>query len=220
MCDVPTEYRRSLLNHLGHQLTLLYFLWCSNIDPIAELLPCTQLDNLIFKDSSFIPRPSLHHCVSDADNHQFLPNLEKLTTSSTCLGDWSSLFECPRPLLTHLILSCSHIGIESKSPLFDWHNIPEMWPNLQYLAILNTLNLTLDKLKGILILLNKLKEAHLPSKIFNQFVDEQIGIEEIGQQIVDIMCFIKNANPDNVLGMLAFRFFPNEHCPFIPETDP
>ena len=211
MSHVKADYRQLLLSHIGGHLHKMKFFYCFNIDPIAELLHCAELKNLEIKISSFIPHPS-HRFGIDAEN-QFLPSLENLKTSETCFGDWSSLFECPRPSLTHLILSCSHIGIASKSPLFDWHNIPEMWPNLQYLAILSTLNLTLDKLDVILNQFNKLKLVILPTKVFNQSVDE-IGIEETVNKISTLLLNLKPNGTASRTELVFLGGLTIVNCPF------
>ena len=213
MGRVPAAYRQRLLSNTGGHLRKMKMHYCTNIDPIVELMPCTQLESLELNMSSLELRPT--HCLIDA-NANFLPSLVNLKTSVTCLGDWSSLFECPRPLLTNLSLSCSHIGIASKSPLFDWHNIPEMWPNLQSLTILSTLNLTLDKLQTILNL-KKFETVVLPSKIFKQSVDG-IGIEETMRKISRLLLGIL---PDGTTGgmrsgEIMFIGGPNIvlNCPF------
>ena len=213
MFSVFASYRQTLLSHIGGRLRGLKLFYCSNIDPIVELLPCTLLESLDFKASMLKHRP--RPCLIDDANVQFLPSLERLTTLSTCLGDWSSLFECSRPLLTELSLFCSHIGVASKSPLFDWHNIPKMWPNLRALIILNASKLTLDKLKGILNLLNKLEGLILfPSTILQQSVDE-IGIVETRKKVASLLD-IKHAEGDISSRKVVFRVNPCiVLCPFI-----
>ena len=215
MFSVLASYRQTLLSHIGSHLRMMELFDCSNIDPVAELLPCTLLDSLDLSSSSLISRP--RPCLIDDVNIQFLPSLERLGTRATCLGDWSSLFECPRPLLTHLFLSCSHIGIESKSPLFDWHNIPEMWPNLQVLYILSTLNLTLDKLDVILNQFNKLQRVCVPSSIKTQ------SIEEFGMEATEEKVELLLNMPARGTIRSRMVFFINKvppevtHCLFITE---
>jgi hypothetical protein len=86
--------------------------------------------------------------LSDCGN-TFLPNLKELKISSTCLDYWSRLFECHRPSLTKLKLSCFHIGLSSMSP-FNWSDAPVLWPNLKELGLLNTRECTtLDPLRSI-----------------------------------------------------------------------
>ena len=213
MSHVKADYRQLLLSHIGGHLHKMKFFYCFNIDPIAELLHCAELKNLEIKISSFIPHPS-HRFGIDAEN-QFLPSLENLKTSKTCFGDWSSLFECPRPSLTHLILSCSHIGIASKSPLFDWHNIPEMWPNLQVLVILSNSNLTLDKLE-VSLNFEQLQFVMFPSTIFNQSVN-QIGIEETMNKVSTLLLARKSDGTISSTLSLMFIGGPSIiNCPFIP----
>ena len=209
------SYRQTFLGHIGCHLHILKLFDCSNIDPIAELLPCTQLEDLEFKMSSLIPRPS--YCIIDAD--QFLPSLQKLETSNTCLGDWSSLFECHRPLLTHLSFSCSHIGIASKSPLFDWHNIAEMWPNVQSLAFKNVFNLTVDKLSVIITqnLLNKLEGPLILTLAFIQQSIEEIGAEETREKV-----FLLRKNLGRLFNsrVVFVKVTETCQCPFIIHSNP
>ena len=102
----------------------------------------------------------------------FLPILNRLVVSGTCLGDWSRLFECNRPSLNTLFLSCSHIGIASKSP-FNWEDIPNLWPNLQCLHLDKTTGLTVNKLRDIIPLFHHLAALSLPDRMIESPEDRQ-----------------------------------------------
>ena len=154
---VPTDYRHAILDGLGgDQLRKLTLYVCGDVDPLADLLPNKRLENLAIQRCTLIPivnsaefaervpRAVLADCAN-----QFLPQLKELVTTVTCLGYWSRLFECHRPNLIELDLSCSHIGLRSVSQ-FDWSDAPNLWPNLEILKFYcNESESTANALKSI-----------------------------------------------------------------------
>ena len=113
------------------------------IDPIFDLLPCSNLEQLFLEECSFTPVADEEAFVElvptgilvDLAN-SFLPKLKTLSTKYTCFGQWSRLFECHRPSLTKLTVSCFHFGLPYASR-FNWEDSPNLWPSLKELGIRN-----------------------------------------------------------------------------------
>ena len=150
-------YRRVVLTSIGIEdsspLRKLKFYECKDVDPVAELLPHVRLECVIFKICSFIPIANATEfaervpeaVLADCSN-RFLPKLKKLEYLNTCLGQWSRLFECHRPALTELSLTCSHIGLPFVSQ-FNWNDATSyLWPNLRHLSLRHYDSFTLLKL--------------------------------------------------------------------------
>ena len=154
--NTPADYRQVLLDCIGAgQLRNLSFFYAHHIDPIVEFLPCSHLEKLVISmDSDCVPLVDSAAFALRvpaeilADYSCFLPNLKVLSTLRCCFGEWSRLFECYRPLLTKLKLSCSHIGVPSKN-VFSWQNIPILWPHLKELYFNNTSGLSVEMVSQI-----------------------------------------------------------------------
>ena len=136
---VPYDYRIAILECLGgDKLSRLSFERCDDIDPIAELLPFSQLKTLRIVDCSFIIIPVdddkvVERVVNSGD--PFLLKLESLSITSTCVGEWSRLFwSRRRPLLTKLNLHCLHTGPTSMNG-FNWNDLSSLAPNLRQIGI-------------------------------------------------------------------------------------
>jgi len=132
--NTPSEYRIAVLSILGRQLQSLHFYGTQTIDVIKELSPYHQLEELIIgNDYSLLPPPVAADDFPSADN--FLPRLKKFEIR-ICLGPWSPLFECFRPSLTDIGLGCAHIGTSRSQ--FNWIEVPNLWPNLREMTLLDT----------------------------------------------------------------------------------
>lgn len=144
MSSVAVEYRQILLNCLGRETKLrkLDLHSCEDIDPITELLPHNRLEIIRFWKCTFTPTLTNEvefmervpaHVRANCSN-RFLPKLKKLEIFGRCIGQWSRLFECHRPLLTELKLTCFHLGFPSLCQ-FKWSDAPNLWPNLRQLGL-------------------------------------------------------------------------------------
>ena len=120
--------------------------------PTSIMLSLTVLEETSYTRFRSIPLLVPAAVMSDISN-QFLPNLKKLETLGTCLGQWSRLFECHRPLMTDVTLNCFHFGLPTLSR-FNWSDIPELWPNLRQLIFSDGPS-TLNALRFIVPLLNE-----------------------------------------------------------------
>ena len=103
MTSVPQNYRQVVLECIGNfkELTLAQ---CINVNLGTELLSCTQLKSLTIQNcflSAGFAVNLLFPNLADLTNG-FLPNLSHLNIHDTCLGQFSKLFECRRPNLTHV----------------------------------------------------------------------------------------------------------------------
>ena len=137
MRGVPADIRRVVLDCLGGR-TLLKLVVNNttqdDINPITELLPLTQLEHLHLANCTFTPVSTAH--LAECGN-RFLPKLKTLSSDCTCFGDRSPFFDCLRPLLTELHLSCyCNFRLPFDSSQFKWNNTHELWPNLRRLALL------------------------------------------------------------------------------------
>ena len=173
---VPSDYRRVILDCCGDdQLRKLSLKNCQYVDPILELLPIKRLESLSLWNCKLtpladarelaerVPRATLDDCTN-----RFLCELKELDVKGTCLGYWSRLFECRRPLLTQLKLNCSHLGILSLNS-FDWSDAFNLWPYLMELGFYNERPATLYALKSISPHLNDfqhLKQLIVPILIY------------------------------------------------------
>ena len=131
----------------------------SNIDPVKELLPCTQLEALsISPECTIVPLPTGAEMPS-ADT--FLPQLKTLNIF-ICLREWSPLFECHRPSLVSLLLACPHFAIASRGE-FGWTDLPLLWPNVSQLHFYRNGGLTVNLLCQIVPQLKNLRVLSLPN---------------------------------------------------------
>ena len=84
-----------------------------------------------------------------------------------CLGQWSRLFECHRPSLTDLNLSCFHLGVTSVIR-FNWSDaVAHLWPNLSQVGIYSNL-VTMQQINSItqqLMKFHHLKKYVIPLKL-------------------------------------------------------
>jgi hypothetical protein len=202
--SISAVYRHILLSHIGNQLRQLFLFDCQEIDPFTELLPCAKLEFLyISPDCAMAPFPSDARPIADALVNCFLPLLEKMT-SSICLGDWSRLFECHRPSMTLLTLTCSHIGVYSTSS-FSWNDVPSLWPHLQELRLYDTKGLDFSTMcPRILPQLRDLKRLTLSC---------EMPSSNITGSTVNL--FIKVAIHSALLtGKIQFRTQHATKCPF------
>ena len=142
--NVSPSVRQIVLDSIGgHRLRELFLFDCRDVDPVAELPRFNRLENL------WIECPTMIHIGDEdflvlrlppgilADSGLFLPNLKTLSTAGNCLDHWSRLFECHRPSLTSLQLSCCHFGLPSMSQ-FNWDDTPRLWPNLMQLTLIGS----------------------------------------------------------------------------------
>jgi len=186
MSSVAPDYRRMLLNCLGREIKLrkLDLYSCEDIDPIAELLPYNKMEILRFWKCTFtptlmnevefierVPAEVLARC-----SKRFLPNLRKLEIFGRCMGQWSRLFECHRPLLTELKLTCFHFGLPSVSR-FNWNEAPTLWPNLQQLGLYGGNRMAVKALESITVRLNDFK--HLEKLIVSRDKLTGYGLPEL-----------------------------------------
>lgn len=104
----------------------------------------------------------------------FLPQLEKLYCFVTCLGEWSRLFELPRPALTEVAFHCAHFADSTGSPVNFWHELPNIWPNLVDLSVYSSCpNLTIKILSQIVPQMKKLEGLWLPSNLKETAAEKQ-----------------------------------------------
>ena len=130
----------------------------SNIDPVKELLPCTQLEALsISPECTIVPLPTGAE-MPLADT--FLPQLKTLKIC-ICLREWSPLFECHRPSLVSLLLACPHFAIASRGE-FGWTDLPLLWPNMRQVCFSRSDEFTVDLLCQIAPQLKSLQYLVLP----------------------------------------------------------
>jgi len=163
---VPPSYRQVFLSLFGPQLNKLNFSTSnSNIDPVKELLPCTQLEALSI--SSLCTIVPLEAEIPSADT--FLPQLKTLKIC-ICLREWSPLFECHRPSLVSLLLACPHFAIASRGK-FGWTDVPLLWPNVRHAHFLSCDGFTMDLFCQIVPQLKSLRFLVIPKNI-NQSNEE------------------------------------------------
>ena len=140
MDRVPTDYRRVIFGCLGgRELRKLKFKFSEDIDPVSELLPFYKLDTLSIDRCTLAVltnSDALAERVLQA-NCGYLSKLKSLKVETTCLGHWSPLFECPRPLVTHLHLFCCHASLPTVSK-YNWSDTPQLWPDLRSLRFCNS----------------------------------------------------------------------------------
>ena len=194
---ISDEYRKVVLNCIdADQIHTMKFVNCKDIDPITELLPCTSLEKLAIWNSGFLPfddasASALRDSPEDQTNYsQFLPNLKNFATYNSCLGECSPLFECHRPSLTALILSCSHIGISS-TPL-NWEDIPDLWPNLESLHLDKTSGLSIKMVSQILPRLVHLQTLGLLQSMLSSAEDRCLA-QMIGRLHKPLDVFYRNS---------------------------
>lgn len=158
---LPGDYCETVVACLPQQqLTSIKFGLCSEMDMTQLLLPCSQLEELeIGKDCQMVMTPT---ALEPGD--VFLPNLKNLRVTSCCLGQGSSLFETARPLLNRVELNCVHFDIQEVGDQ-RWEDLPDLWPNLEYLTLHRVQGLTAAKLIHILSRLTRLKVARLPKDV-------------------------------------------------------
>ena len=147
----------------------------------------------------------------------FCLNLKKLELISTCLGQWSRLFECHRPALTELSLSCSHIGLPSVSR-FNWSDTASyLWPNLRHLSLRNFHSPKLFKLlKSIvphLVGFNDLEklilptECRIPSLVHGMVsISTMNAVAQLGHPLPVGLCIQTDELVHNI-----------SHCPYTEE---
>ena len=174
MTNVNNLYRRVVLEVLGggEKLKKLTLVQCNNVHPGLELLPCTKLQMLAIKQGSFVPVPDLEDfvlplpdAVIDDLPNKFLSHLANLDIRDTCPVQWSKVFECHRPFLTELSVSCLHIG--TGDGLNGWYQVNILWPNLRQLIFYEYGTATLNMIRSIAPYLwqfQHLKELRLPNK--------------------------------------------------------
>ena len=173
------DYRRAVLSILGHQLQGLSLCETTNIDVIAELEPCHQLEELeISYGCNLLPPP--HVAVDFPSAGTFLPHLKTLKINC-CIGPWSPLFERERPLLTKLELHCSHIGMTPRSK-FNWIDVPNLWPNLREMTLYYGEGLTVDTLREIVPQLKHLERLTIP-KFLVGCPNEQVRLVEFQKEM-------------------------------------
>ena len=197
---------------------------CRDVNPLTELLPHVRLECVIFKGCRFIPIANATEfaervpeaVLADCTN-RFLPNLKKLELISTCLGQWSRLFECHRPALTELSLSCSHIGLPSVSR-FNWSDTASyLWPNLRHLSLRNFHSPKLFKLlKSIvphLVGFNDLEklilptECRIPSLVHGMVsISTMNAVAQLGHTLPVGLCIQTDERVHNI-----------SHCPYTEE---
>ena len=176
--QVPLDYRQALLSTVGHQLLKLVFHLSKDIDFVAELSPCILLEELlILPRCTFLP-PSVAAEFPSTD--AFLPRLNKFRVHC-CLGRWSSLFECHRPMLTFLHLACPHFAVASRSQ-FNWSEIPQLWPNMRHLYLHNPGGLTVDLLREAMPQMKCLQLIGLP-RYFHRTAKELKEIKVLASQL-------------------------------------
>ena len=91
-CDSSEFCRRVVLDSLGGEKLRKLFMSRMHIDPIAMLLPCSNLEQLtieccnftLITAEEFVERVPME-VLADLGN-RFLPKLKILTASNTCLG--------------------------------------------------------------------------------------------------------------------------------------
>ena len=167
--------RRSILSSsIGEQLVRLELEHCHDFD-LADLIPLTQLEELILGEGTAVrspPHPT--DVVVEAD--LFLPRLKKMT-STKCLGTcWGKVFECKRPTLIELHLSCFHIGFYQEGNDLTWEDLPKLWSNLRHLSV-NSPNpgLTVEKLSEIVPQFQHLTKLQLSKFMLRQAKDKQMA---------------------------------------------
>ena len=186
MSSVSPDYRRMLLNCLGRDTKLrkLDLYSCEDIDPITELLPHNKMEILRFWKCTFTPTlmnevefiervPA--EVLADCSN-RFLPKLKKLEIFGRSIGQWSRLFECHRPLLTELKLTCFHFGLPSTNR-FNWNDAPTLWPNVQQLGLYGGNRTAVKALESIAVRLNDFK--HLEKLIVSRDKLTGYGLPEL-----------------------------------------
>jgi hypothetical protein len=158
----------------GKQLRKLDFIECDDIEPVVELLPFYKLETLALDRcnlTALTDAIDLAEKVPQADcGNQFLPNLTSLKVEKTCLGQWSRLFECYRPLLAELHLFCCHVALPCSVSEFIWSDTTQLWPNLRILEFCNSDDgVILNALKSIaphLHLFHRLEEFIIPENVY------------------------------------------------------
>ena len=155
---VSFPYCRALLASIGGQLLQLTY-FCQNID-LSQLVPCDQLENL--KIEWFC---SINQSMATPIIQPFLPNLKNLKCY-TCFGALSTVFECARVPLKHLLLDCCHLGVPEVTHL-NWRDIPDLWPNLETFELVNAKCLTMDNLRLFVFRMENLKSIGVPKNMID-----------------------------------------------------
>ena len=163
--EVSPEFTRTALSSVGGKLMKLKFRNDSTIDPY-QLFFCPQLESLVIGSYCNIWPLSPAELPTGLP---FLPNLQKLTSTS-CFGPWSALIELmPKPSITHLNLYCSHFGIPESitGAIKSWKDGPDLFPNLQILSLYRADGLSLGELLDIVPRLTSLQELEIPKDLLN-----------------------------------------------------
>ena len=145
--DVPSDYCQAILASLGPQLVRLDFNNCQDIE-LGILEPCAGLEELKIGSTCSLK------LTTPPERPLILPRLQSLDISC-CVSPWSSrLLETDERLsLIHLKLNCTH---------FDWGDVSQLFPNLEYLALLSKGLKTLEELRQIINRMAYLKKIQLP----------------------------------------------------------
>ena len=197
----------------GDQLHTISLDTCWNIDLYALLLPHKQIEYLRIEECDLVRIQDADEfaehvpaaVISDISN-QFLPNLKKLETLGTCLGQWSRLFECHRPLMTDVTLNCFHFGLPTLSR-FNWSDIPELWPNLRQLKFSDGPS-TLNALRFIVPLLNEFH--HLENFIVPRNIS--LSLEIVGLLTFDILEQTGHSSIPIGLNVQTVSLYPCSNC--------
>lgn len=176
MVAYTTDYslRHNILSSsIGEQLVRLELEHCHDFD-LADLIPLTQLEELIIGEGSTVRSP--HPTEVPVEAVLFLPRLKKMM-SMKCLGTcWGKVFECKRPSLIELHLSCCHIGFYQEGNELTWEELPKLWPNLHHLSF-NSPNpgLSVGKLSVIIPQFEHLTKVQLSKAMLRLAKDKQMA---------------------------------------------
>ena len=189
LTNVFPRHSGAILRNIGSQLKAFRSIHHQHADAgdldCSHFLHCIKLETLSIWWSSFKSSESSDLHLSAIPATDFLPALKELYLIDSCFGEWSRLLEIHRPLLTHLSLQCSHFGIPVASS-FHWHDLPMLWPNLQYLNLGCNKGLSLDTLRHQIIpqLLHlKYLSFPVPSVELNPSIEEVQMAEQFKAEI-------------------------------------
>ena len=157
--SIAPDYCQAVLKGIGGQLIKVNFKSCLYID-FAHFQPCTRLEEMNIDGTSSVKLATLNPTIN---LETFLPRLKILVdSSSSCLGQWSRIFETKRPSLIDLRTHCAHFDISGVSA-FQWSDLPTLLPNLETFDIKSAKCLTLDTIcYQILPWMKKLTTLRLP----------------------------------------------------------
>ena len=163
-----SHYRAAVLASLGGQLKSLKLYQCHEIDLVAELAPCTQLEELEIDVCRLKPTPNL------VENVAFLSTLKKLNISFS-RGYLPQLLSLPLPSLTELHLYVRHSDLDDGT-VSDWIKLLRLYPNLRALSLISCpcKRLMLDDIRVIITQLPCIESICFPQEEYQTKEEEQL----------------------------------------------